>query len=167
MDAANMLPAMDSDEDPELAELNKPASVRSRDGSHLVGREHPFSPMVNRCAGEGEGGREKGREGAGRGREKEKGTLNPHSPSHCSLLLPFHREMLCNLVRRAFKQTEEQQLQFEQMLKHEYGRRSKGEVSNSSCLCPHHSLLPFSSTISCLPSSSRFWLKNWLGSCRR
>ena len=38
------------------------------------------------------------------------------------------REMLCGLVRRAFKQTEEQQLQFEQMLKHDYGRRSKGEV---------------------------------------
>ena len=33
MDAANML---DLDEDPELAELNKPASVKSRDGSHLV-----------------------------------------------------------------------------------------------------------------------------------
>lgn len=73
MDAASLLPAVDSDEDPELAELNKPASVRSRDGSHLVGREHPFSPMVNRCAGE------RGREG---------GTLITYSPSHCSLLLP-------------------------------------------------------------------------------
>ena len=36
--------------------------------------------------------------------------------------------MLCSLARRAFKQTEEQQLQFEQILKHDYGRRSKGEV---------------------------------------
>ena len=40
----------------------------------------------------------------------------------------MYREMLCSLVRRAFKQTEEQQLQLEQMLKHDYGRRSKGEV---------------------------------------
>jgi len=40
-----------------------------------------------------------------------------------------NREMLCNLVRNAFHQTEEQQLQFEQILRHEYGRRSKGEVS--------------------------------------
>jgi hypothetical protein len=39
-----------------------------------------------------------------------------------------NREMLCSLVRTAFKQTEEQQLQFEQMLKHDYGRRSKGEI---------------------------------------
>ena len=45
------------------------------------------------------------------------------------------REMLCSLVRRAFKQTEEQQLQFEQMLKHEYGRRSKGEVCVCVCVC--------------------------------
>ena len=42
-----------------------------------------------------------------------------------------NREMLCNLVRSAFNQTEEQQLQFEQILRHEYGRRSKGEV----CVC--------------------------------
>ena len=40
-----------------------------------------------------------------------------------------NREMLCHLVRNAFHQTEEQQLQFEQILRHEYGRRSKGEVS--------------------------------------
>ena len=45
----------------------------------------------------------------------------------------LHREMLCSLVRRAFKQTEEQQLQFEQILKHDYGRRSKGEVDTHTC----------------------------------
>lgn len=39
-----------------------------------------------------------------------------------------NREMLCSLVRRSFRQTEEQQLQFEQILRHEYGRKSKGEV---------------------------------------
>lgn len=39
-----------------------------------------------------------------------------------------NREMLCSLVRCSFQQTEEQQLQFEQILRHEYGRRSKGEV---------------------------------------
>ena len=39
-----------------------------------------------------------------------------------------NREMLCNLVRRAFDQTEEQQLMFEQTLRQEYSRRSKGEV---------------------------------------
>ena len=50
----------------------------------------------------------------------------------CRLL--YVREMLCSLVRRAFKQTEEQQLQFEQMLKHDYGRRSKGEVRVASTL---------------------------------
>lgn len=40
-----------------------------------------------------------------------------------------NREMLYSLVRRAFKQTEEQQVNFESSLKREYGRRSKGEVS--------------------------------------
>lgn len=40
-----------------------------------------------------------------------------------------NRDMLCILVRRAFHQTEEQQIQFEQILRHEYGRKSKGEVS--------------------------------------
>lgn len=39
-----------------------------------------------------------------------------------------NREMLCNLVRRAFNQTDDQQLLFEQALRQEYGRRSKGEV---------------------------------------
>ena len=39
-----------------------------------------------------------------------------------------NREMLCSLVRYSFQQTEEQQLQFEQILRHEYGRKSKGEV---------------------------------------
>ena len=39
-----------------------------------------------------------------------------------------NREMLCSLVRCSFQQTEEQQLQFEQILRHEYGRKSKGEV---------------------------------------
>ena len=48
MDAASMLPSVDSDDDDELTELNRPRSMRSRDSGHLVGREHPFSPMVNR-----------------------------------------------------------------------------------------------------------------------
>ena len=48
MDAASMLPAVDSDEDDELAELSRIRSLRSRDSAHLIGREHPFSPMVNR-----------------------------------------------------------------------------------------------------------------------
>ena len=48
MDAASMLPAVDSDDDDELAELSRPRSLRQRDSAHLVGREHPFSPMVNR-----------------------------------------------------------------------------------------------------------------------
>ena len=48
MDAANLMPAVDSDEDDELAELNRPRTLRRRDSAHLVGREHPFSPMVNR-----------------------------------------------------------------------------------------------------------------------
>ena len=50
MDAASMLPAVDSDDDDELAELIRPRSLRQRDSAHLVGREHPFSPMVNRLA---------------------------------------------------------------------------------------------------------------------
>lgn len=57
----------------------------SDSSSSPTGREHPFSPMVN-------------------------------------------REMLYSLVRNAFQQTEEQQVNFEASLKHEYGRRSKGEV---------------------------------------
>lgn len=40
-----------------------------------------------------------------------------------------NREMLCSLVRRSFNQTEEQQIQYEQILRHENGRKSKGEVS--------------------------------------
>ncbi len=40
-----------------------------------------------------------------------------------------NREMLCSLVRRAFNQTEEQQIQYDQILRHENGRKSKGEVS--------------------------------------
>ena len=40
-----------------------------------------------------------------------------------------NREMLCSLVRRSFHQTEEQQIQYEQILRHENGRKSKGEVS--------------------------------------
>ena len=60
----------------------------------------------------------------------------------------MYREMLCSLVRRAFKQTEEQQLQFEQMLKHDYGRRSKGEVYStlhyytlsSASVCMSHNI---------------------------
>ena len=60
------------------------------------------------------------------------GTSVPSDREH-----PFspmvNREMLCNLVRSAFHQTEEQQLHFEQILRHEYGRRSKGEVR--ICVC--------------------------------
>ncbi|XP_019857507.1 PREDICTED: uncharacterized protein LOC109585810 isoform X2 [Amphimedon queenslandica] len=39
-----------------------------------------------------------------------------------------NRDMLCSLVRRAFNQTEEQQVQYEQILRHEYSRKSKGEI---------------------------------------
>ena len=46
-----------------------------------------------------------------------------------------NRDMLCALVRRAFHQTEEQQIQFEQILRHEYGRKSKGEVSMTADRC--------------------------------
>lgn len=42
-----------------------------------------------------------------------------------------NREMLCSLVRRSFRQTEEQQMLFEQTLRQEYSRRTKGEVSVS------------------------------------
>ena len=116
MDAASMLPAVDSDDDDELAELNRPRSLRLRDSAHLVGREHPFSPMVNRY-------------------------VRPESESPasvyvvCVCVVCVCREMLCSLVRRAFKQTEEQQLQLEQMLKHDYGRRSKGEVQYIPYVC--------------------------------
>ena len=48
MDLANTLPPVVSDEDDELAELSQPRTLHSRDSAHLVGREHPFSPMVNR-----------------------------------------------------------------------------------------------------------------------
>ena len=44
------------------------------------------------------------------------------------------RDMLLNLVRDAFQQTEEQQVSFEATLKREYSRRSKGEVG-SGCHC--------------------------------
>ncbi len=40
-----------------------------------------------------------------------------------------NREMLCSLVRHSFGQTEEQQMLFEQTLRQEYSRRTKGEVS--------------------------------------
>ena len=43
-----------------------------------------------------------------------------------------NREMLCALVRRSFNQTEEQQIQYDQILRHENGRKSKGEVSGRS-----------------------------------
>ena len=59
-----------------------------------------------------------------------------------------NREMLCTLVRRAFNQTEEQQIQYDQILRHENGRKSKGEVrrggvgkedwvgfDSTNCLC--------------------------------
>ena len=79
------LPAVDSDEEDELVQLTSNKQPNDPTSTDHLGREHPFSPMVN-------------------------------------------REMLSNLVRSAFHQTEEQQTNFEQMLKHEYGRRSKGEV---------------------------------------
>ena len=80
------LPAVDSDEEDELIQLTSKKQSDDPASMDHLGREHPFSPMVN-------------------------------------------REMLAILVRRAFHQSEEQQTNFEQMLKHEYGRRSKGEVS--------------------------------------
>lgn len=85
------LPAVDSDEEDELVQLTSNKQANELSSMDHLGREHPFSPMVN-------------------------------------------REMLGNLVRRAFHQTEEQQTNFEQMLKHEYGRRSKGEVHTTSDL---------------------------------
>ncbi len=45
------------------------------------------------------------------------------------------REMLCNLVRRSFSQTDEQQLMFEQALRQEHSRRSKGEVCGVGGWC--------------------------------
>lgn len=39
------------------------------------------------------------------------------------------REMLCELVRNAFQQSIEQQLRHEQLLRQDFGRHSKGEVS--------------------------------------
>ena len=79
------LPPGDSDEEAELVMLTTAKMSSSMSESSPVGREHPFSPMVN-------------------------------------------REMLYCLVRQAFQQTEEQRINFEASLKHEYGRRSKGEV---------------------------------------
>lgn len=38
------------------------------------------------------------------------------------------REMLCDIVRSAFHQSLEQQLRHEQLLRQDFGRRSKGEV---------------------------------------
>ena len=43
------------------------------------------------------------------------------------------RELLCDLVRKAFGQSADQQLRYEQLLRHDFGRRSKGEVR--VCLC--------------------------------
>lgn len=79
------LPPGDSDEEAELVKLVSSKTSSGSESSPSTGREHPFTPMVN-------------------------------------------REMLYSLVRRAFKQTEEQQVNFETNLKREYGRRSKGEV---------------------------------------
>ena len=82
------LPLVDSDEDMELVKL-VPHGIPSSEGeTSPTGREHPFSPMVN-------------------------------------------REMLLNIVKDAFQQTDEQQINFEATLKQEYSRRSKGEV----CCC--------------------------------
>lgn len=78
------LPPGDSDEEAELVKLVNTKTSSGSDSSP-TGREHPFSPMVN-------------------------------------------REMLYSLVRQSFKQSEEQQVNFESSLKREYGRRSKGEV---------------------------------------
>lgn len=79
------LPPGDSDEEAELVKLIPTKVSSGSEFSPPTGREHPFTPMVN-------------------------------------------REMLYSLVRRAFRQTEEQQVNFETILKREYGRRSKGEV---------------------------------------
>ena len=54
------------------------------------------------------------------------------SPGRAHPFTPMvNRDMLYSMVRRAFRQTEEQQVNFESGLKREYGRRSKGEVSVS------------------------------------
>ena len=92
MDTASLakLPPGDSDEEAELVKLVSSKAPSGSESSPSTGREHPFTPMVN-------------------------------------------REMLYSLVRRAFRQTEEQQVNFETSLKREYGRRSKGEV----CVCVH------------------------------
>lgn len=82
------LPPGDSDEEAELVKLI-PIKMSSASESSPTGREHPFSPMVN-------------------------------------------RDMLYSLVRQAFRQTEEQQVNFETSLKREHGRRSKGEVRAES-----------------------------------
>ena len=76
---------VDSDEELELVKLVPGGADELGVGAMPSGREHPFSPMVN-------------------------------------------REMLLNLVREAFQQTEEQQINFEATLKQDYSRRSKGEV---------------------------------------
>lgn len=46
-----------------------------------------------------------------------------------SIIDMVSREMLCELVRNAFQQSVEQQLRYEQLLRQDFGRHSKGEVS--------------------------------------
>ena len=75
----------EEEEDAEVSRLSQSQTMAAVDP---LGREQPFTPMVN-------------------------------------------REMMGLLVRKAFQQTEEQQLQSEQILRHEHGRRSKGEVRDS------------------------------------
>ncbi len=86
----HQLSVVDSDEELELVKLVPGGAAGSQEVAGMAsGREHPFSPMVN-------------------------------------------REMLLSLVRDAFRQTEEQQINFEATLKQEYSRRSKGEVSRNT-----------------------------------
>ena len=49
-------------------------------------------------------------------------------PTDISISDMVSREMLCDLVRNAFHQSLEQQLRHEQLLRQDFGRRSKGEV---------------------------------------
>jgi len=87
-----------------LSRQHTSTSMASDDELELVS----LVPGGNR-ASEGEGG------------ASVVGHEHPFSPM-------VNREMLLNLVREAFQQTEDQQVSFEATLKQEYSRRSKGEV---------------------------------------
>ena len=56
-------------------------------------------------------------------------SLPPSLRTNSSVSDMVSREMLCDIVRSAFHQSLEQQLRHEQLLRQDFGRRSKGEVS--------------------------------------